>query len=67
MQDTKVFTKLEERDEVLQLAILRVVAELNQEKFLEYDCDTDEAVFSIVSNGRFVVKEVMKDYLNKGD
>ena len=70
MKDTKdrILDKLEEQqDEQLQLALMRVIAELNQEKFLEYDCETDVATLSVVSNGRFVVKEVMNDYLNAGD
>lgn len=54
-------------DEKLQFELMKMVAELNQEKFLEYDCASDIATLSIVSNGRFVVKEVMQDYLNKGD
>lgn len=70
MKDTKdrILDKLgEQQDEQLQLALMRVIAELNQEKFLEYDCETDVATLSVVSNGRFVVKEVMNDYLNAGD
>ena len=55
------------QDEKLQFELMKVVAELNQEKFLEYDCESDMATLSMVSNGRFVVKEVMRDYLNKGD
>ncbi|MGN1157078.1 MAG: diguanylate cyclase, partial [Agathobacter sp.] len=70
MQDTKgkVLDKVgEKRDDQLQLAIMRVVSELNQDKFLEYDCETDVAILSMVENGRFVPKEVMNDYLSKGD
>ena len=67
MQDTKDKAMEKQHDEHLQLAIMRVVAELNQEKFFEYDCETDEATLSVISNGRFAVKETMQDYLNKGD
>lgn len=69
MQDTKgkALDKVgEKQDDQLQLAIMRVVSELNQDKFLEYDCETDVAIVSMVENGRFVPKEVMNDYLSKG-
>ncbi len=51
----------------IQLMIMKVIAEMNQEKFLEYNCETDEATLSVVSNGQFVVKDVMKNYHNRGD
>lgn len=67
MQNTKE-RKLGELHGIdLQLEIAKVVAELNQEKFFEYDCETDVATLSTVSNGQYVVREVMKDYLSKGD
>lgn len=55
------------QDEKLQISLMKVVAEQNQEKFLEYDCATDVAVLAVVSNGRFIAKEVMMDYLSKRD
>lgn len=50
------------QDEKLQIALMKLVAEQNHEKFLEYDCATDVALFYVVSNGRFEVKEVMLDF-----
>ncbi len=50
------------RDEKLQIALMKIVAEQNQEKFLEYDCATDMAVFYVVSNGQFAIKEVIMDF-----
>lgn len=55
------------QDEKLQIALMKVVAEQNQEKFLEYDCATDVAILSVVSNGCFVVKEVIRDYRSKAN
>lgn len=53
------------QDEKLQIALMKVVAEQNDEKFLEYDCASDVALFYVVKNGRFVVKEVMIDFRAK--
>ena len=50
------------QDEKLQIALMKIVAEQNHEKFLEYDCASDVALFYVVSNGRFVIKEVMMDF-----
>lgn len=67
MCDTQIRDEQEVQDEKLQMAIMRVIAELNQQKFLEYDCQTDVARLSVVSNGRFKVKEVINDYLSKAN
>lgn len=55
------------RYDELQMALVKVVAEQNHEKFLEYDCATDMAVMYLVSNGRFVVKEIIQDYVCKAN
>ena len=52
----------QERDEALQLELLKVVAEQQQENFLEYDVETDTASILRLVNGQFVVQEVLKDY-----
>ncbi len=46
----------------LQLELLKVVAEQQQENFLEYDLKTDKATLSRVMNGQFVVLEVIEGY-----
>lgn len=48
---------------LLQIDLMRLIAEQQQERFLEYDVTSDTATLSKVMNGRFVLLEEIKDYL----
>ncbi len=52
----------QENEGQLQLELLKIVAEQQQEKFLEYDLKTDTATLSRVVNGQFVPLEVITGY-----
>lgn len=52
----------QEKDGLLQLELLKVVAEQQQENFLEYDVETDTASILRLVNGQFVEQEVLRDY-----
>lgn len=49
----------------LQMTLMKMVAEQNKEKFLEYDCATDRLVISEVRNGVFVVKAEISNFFSE--
>ena len=49
----------------LQMTLMKLVAEQNREKFLEYDCETDRLVISEVKNGNFVVRAEINDFFSQ--
>ena len=46
----------------LQMTLMKLIAEQNKEKFLEYDCGTDRLVISEVKNGQFVVQAEINNF-----
>lgn len=57
----------QENEGKLQIELLKVVAEQQQENFLEYDLETDTATLSRVMNGQFVVQEIIEGYYANED
>ena len=55
------------RNGKLQSALLKLVAEQNNEKFLEYDRETDIIVLSEIRDGKFYAIEIVKDFIAKED
>lgn len=53
-----------QRGEV-QMTLMKLVAEQNKEKFLEYDCGTDRLVISEVKNGKFVVRAEISNFFSE--
>ena len=49
----------------LQMSLLKLVAEQNKEKFIEYDCETDCLVLSEVRNGHFYVRAEVENFLTQ--
>lgn len=49
----------------LQMTLMKLVAEQNKEKFLEYDCGTDRLVISEVKNGKFVVRAELNNFFSE--
>ncbi len=49
----------------LQMSLMKMVAEQNREKFIEYDCDTDCFVISEVKNGHFHVKAEIENFFTQ--
>jgi len=68
MSDTKDMTLVSkermQRGE-LQMSLMKMVAEQNREKFVEYNCDTDYFVMSEVINGHFHVKREVDKFLGE--
>ncbi len=50
-------------DAQLEQALVKIVAEQNQEKYLVYDVASDVASYSAVENGRVVLKETIENYM----
>lgn len=50
------------QDENLQTALLKMVAEQNQELFFQYDVKNDIAILAGISNGVFELREVIENY-----
>lgn len=51
--------------EELQTELMKLIAEQNREKFLEYDRATDTAVMSEIRNGQFFALETVSDFIAK--
>ena len=49
----------------LQMALMKMVAEQNREKFIEYDCDADRFVISEVKNGNFHLKAEIENFFTQ--
>ena len=49
----------------LQLELMKLMAEQNNEKFLEYDRATDTVVLSEIREGKFYPLETVKDFISK--
>lgn len=50
----------------LQVELIKIVAEQNQERFMDYDCVTNVATMYVVKNGRFVVHSIWENYYSDG-
>ena len=49
----------------LQMSLMKLVAEQNREKFIEYNCDTDRLVLSEVKNGHFHVRAEIENFFKE--
>lgn len=61
-EEKTIANDIKMKDGELQLALMKLVSEQNQEKFLEYDCETDTATMSTISNGTFKELEKIEGY-----
>lgn len=61
---TLINTEILKRGE-LQMALMKMVAEQNREKFLEYDRATDTIVLSEIQDGRFTILETVAGFTSR--
>lgn len=59
--------KGEKQNDELKIALLKMVAEQNNEKFLEYDRATDTIVLSEIKDGKFHELEVVEGFVSSLD
>lgn len=50
-----------------QLALMKMVAEQNCEKFITYDCETDHLVLSEIVDGRFVTQKEVNNFFTESN
>lgn len=64
--ETSISNKVLERGE-LQLGLMKMMAEQNHDKFLEYYRDTDTIILSEIREGRFHVMETVEGFISRED
>lgn len=62
-----LYTKEQLERGELQFGLVKLMAEQNHEKFLEYDRETDTVVLSEIKDGKFYVIETVKNFIAKED
>ena len=65
-EQTLIDKEILERGE-LQIALMKMMAEQNHEKFLEYDRETDTVVMSEIRNGKFYPIETVEDFISSNN
>ena len=65
-EQTLIDKEILERGE-LQIALMKMMAEQNKEKFLEYDRTTDTAILSEIQDGRFTIMETVEGFTSVRD
>ena len=55
------------RQAELKITLMKLIAEQNHEKYMEYDRATDEMIISEIIDGEFQVLEVIPDFVVKAD
>lgn len=65
IKDSELVSKERMQRGGLQVTLMKMVAEQNREKFVEYNCDTDYFVMSEIINGHFHVKREVEHFLKR--
>jgi len=57
--------KEKEQKGELQMSLMKMVAEQNKEKFIEYDCEEDRFILSEIRNGHFFVRAEVENFFTQ--
>ena len=64
--ETVVRNEILERGE-MQLSLMKIMAEQNHDKFMEYDRETDTLILSEVRDGHFHILETIESFISRED